>query len=102
MPDTKPLVIQFGNEIYDSTEWTLNADGHDEVQYFLKCRSLTASVTKKQSYEWMVFNRSMLFMGIHGGIIAKGREPSMSLAMHMCMNVLTSFYDFSEIQSCSK
>lgn len=104
MPDTKPLVINFSNDIYGSTEWVLHTNSQGEARYCFECKSLIASVTEKkaQSYHWTVFNRSMFMMGISGGIIAKGRELSMFLAMHMCMGVLTSFYDLSEIQSCSK
>jgi hypothetical protein len=104
MPDTKPLVINFSNGIYGNTEWELDTISQGEERYYFHCKSLMASVTAKeaQSYSWRVFNRSMLYMGISGGIIAQGHEPSMHLAMQMCMNVLTSIYDFSEIQSCSK
>jgi hypothetical protein len=104
MPDTKPLVIKFSNGIYDDVEWVLKSDGFESCRYYLQCKSLTASVTTEQAklYNWTVFNSSMCYMGINNGIVAQGQEPSIRLAMQMCMNVLTSIYDFSEIQSCSK
>ena len=103
MPDTKPLVVKLSNEFYN-VNWTLNEYYTDECRYLFEFKSLIASVTAEstQSYQWGVFNRSMFIMGINQGTIAKGREPSMLLAMHMCMCVLTSIYDYTEIQSCSK
>jgi hypothetical protein len=99
MSDTKPLAINFGNGIYGDVEWTLQSNGFDDYRYYLQYKSLTASVTTEQakSYKWTVFNYNMRYMGINNGIVAQGQEPSIRLAMQMCMNVLTSIYDLSEI-----